>query len=220
MVPRPSGRLENLLACIGKLSVCALILLCAQNISVARASELGLSHSCKQSIYCSDYYHYDWWEAGTANEDSTNGLFAVGYDDPCNEGTKAYKKTMFQNLPAECNYTGKPFQYHHWTLGVVQLMPIKYGESGERESGPVSRLTIGVFTGVKGTASQHEVTVAGLACKAWENCVTEWSSLQTSAPGGYENNHIAVDTGYFSGCLAELSCEPRRLWGFEGELES
>lgn len=184
---------------------------------VATASENKLLHNCPQSIYCGEYYHYDWWEVEAA--DGFTRLSHIGYSDPCED------KKIDYALPQECNYTGKPFQYHNWTLGVVQLMPDHYGEKSEQKAGPVASLAIGIFRGVQGKQSQHELSVTGFACKEYENCISEYSFVQTSAPGYYTDNQIAIDMGYYNECEGFLvveegePCEKRRLWGFEGEPE-
>lgn len=199
------------------LALAAISLMGVQSaVGVARASEKVLKHYCKQSQYCGEYNHYDWWEVNSPNAPAPR----AAYDDPCEDGKKAY------GLPEECNWTGKPFQYHNWTVGVVQLMPEGYNgikREGEEE-GDVNTLAIGIYKGEQGKRSQHELSVAGFSCRKKENCLPPYTWLQTSAPGSYTDNHIAVDMFYWDEECSDFffteeggPCTTRRLWGFESE---
>lgn len=186
--------------CVRGLMVIATVsvVILASGATISSAEELHLSHNCTYSILCYEYEYYDWWEVNAANGYDIYGK--VAYDDPCDRN--------IYGLPFECSWTGPPYQGHNWELGAVELM----------SSEPVHELAIAV---VKGSTDLLKVSAIG--CKVGRNCFGQYSSLQTSTPGGYKEDHIAVAQGYEETCIFapatedELPCASRRLWGFEGD---
>lgn len=179
-----------------------------------------MKYYCKASQYCGEYKYYDWWKVNAHDQRKENE--SAAYDDPC-ENEKMY------GLPMECNWTGKAFQYHNWTFGVVQLQPSGYNGIKEEAEGKsinetppyqemVNTLAIGIYKGEQGKRSEYELGVASFNCPTETPCLEPYSFLQTSAPGLTTDNHIAVDMYYFDTCTSIISdtpCLTRRLWGFE-----
>jgi hypothetical protein len=159
----------------------------------ADAEQLKVSHNCKYSEYCYLYEYYDWWEVSAAN--AWQPAIKISYDDPCD--SNAY------DAPHECDWTGKPFQNHTWTLGVDQLMA----------SEPIEALGIAVVAGQKILKK-----VVAFGCKLYHNCIDQYSWLQTSL-SEKESDHIAIAQQFADPCIHQEDvsfCPHRQLWGFEG----
>jgi hypothetical protein len=160
--------------------------------------EIAVSHTCLYSTLCQQFRYYDWWEVEAANGYDEYG--PISFDDPCDRNT--------YGLPKECDWNGPPFQNHNWKIAAVQLMA----------PDAVQSLAIGVFKD-----RRHLVTAVGIGCRGIENCFEQYSSVQTSAPGGANEDHVAIAQGYADSCIFapatedEGPCARRRLWGFEGE---
>lgn len=154
------------------------------NASVAVAEQLPMTHVCV--VYepnpCKTSEYYNQWEARGGNYRDV--WPSVLEDDPCNLG--------YLHLFKECDWTGEPFQNHKWKLGMVELLAPE----------PVNVLGVAAVTGEHdGEENIGEeivgTTIRSIACKEKENCMTQYSWVQTSVLGNYKNDHAALLEGYY-----------------------
>jgi hypothetical protein len=191
------------------LAFAVLMVVCVQGVAVAE--QLPMTHKCMvyEPNYCATSEYYDQWEERGGNY--LNYFDHVLEDDPCDLG--------YYHLAKECDWTGEPFQDHKWMLGVVELLA----------SEPVNRLGVAAVTpGHNGEENDGKeiigTTVRSIACREGENCMTQYSWVQTTVLTKYTNDHAALEEGYDAECVWNEAferplCPGRKLWGFEGQGE-